>query len=348
MNHMIEPESQRGVGPRARAATSLLLLTILGLLSGLAACTLPAADGSPVLDRSANFTQAAQTLDAQLTLAAAGAFPTVTPLGTQTGTAIPIITPTSAGQAGGQTTPDPAAPCDRGAFVADVSVPDGTVFEPGQTFVKTWRLQNSGSCTWTPDYAVVFDSGDAMSGPASFPLTQSSVSPGGEIEVSINLIAPAEPGSYRGDWRLRNPAGQSFGLGTQGTASFWVDIIVAEKAEAALSFDQIHDCDGVPTAIFELVNTGDAGLESVQITLTNQDSGQTIFGPFSSDGPFLSSPGECPPGGDTAEPGSTMYLGGSLAGSNASGETIEAAITLCTGESLGGTCYETTLEFEIP
>ena len=57
-------------------------------------------------------------------------------------------------------TPAPTAtritPCDWIHFVADVSVPDGTTFEPGDTFVKTWRLQNRGTCTWTPEYRLVF------------------------------------------------------------------------------------------------------------------------------------------------------------------------------------------------
>ena len=32
----------------------------------------------------------------------------------------------------------------RHAFVADVTVPDGTIFSPGAAFTKTWRLKNAG------------------------------------------------------------------------------------------------------------------------------------------------------------------------------------------------------------
>ena len=35
------------------------------------------------------------------------------------------------------------AGCDKAAFVADVTVPDGTLFTAGTTFIKTWRLKNS-------------------------------------------------------------------------------------------------------------------------------------------------------------------------------------------------------------
>ena len=50
---------------------------------------------------------------------------------------------------------------DRAQFVADVTVPDGTRYDPGATFTKTWRLKNIGTCTWTTSYTLVFDSGDA-------------------------------------------------------------------------------------------------------------------------------------------------------------------------------------------
>ena len=36
---------------------------------------------------------------------------------------------------------------DLAEFVADVTVPDGTDFTPGETFVKTWQLRNAGTST---------------------------------------------------------------------------------------------------------------------------------------------------------------------------------------------------------
>ena len=40
--------------------------------------------------------------------------------------------------------------CDWISFVADVTVPDGLPVAPGQILEKTWRLQNIGTCWWTP------------------------------------------------------------------------------------------------------------------------------------------------------------------------------------------------------
>src|SRR5688572_33446410 len=48
--------------------------------------------------------------------------------------------------------PTAAAYCDWVAFIKDVTVPDGTQLSAGEVFTKTWRLQNRGTCTWTPDY----------------------------------------------------------------------------------------------------------------------------------------------------------------------------------------------------
>ena len=55
--------------------------------------------------------------------------------------------------------------CERVRFVDDVTIPDNTVMAPGQTFRKTWRIQNAGSCAWNSGYQLVF-SGGMMSLPA--------------------------------------------------------------------------------------------------------------------------------------------------------------------------------------
>lgn len=111
--------------------------------------------------------------------------------------------------------------CNAVAFVADVTVPDDTIFAPNKAFTKTWKLKNVGSCSWTSSYQLVFDSGDQMGGPASQPLTGSPVDPGGTLDVSVDLTAPAAPGTYKGNWKLRAPGGEVFGL---ANGPFWVQI----------------------------------------------------------------------------------------------------------------------------
>ena len=49
--------------------------------------------------------------------------------------------------------------------MADVTVPDKTEIYADHKFVKTWRLLNAGTCTWTTKYSLYFVSGKQMFGP---------------------------------------------------------------------------------------------------------------------------------------------------------------------------------------
>ena len=120
----------------------------------------------------------------------------------------------------------PPPDCDRARFIADVTVPDGTVINAGAAFTKTWRLKNVGSCTWTTSYSLIFDTGDQMGGPSSVNLPQ-SVAPGQTTDLTINLTAPSTAGEYRGYWKFKDNNGIPFGIGFAGTKSWWVDIIVS-------------------------------------------------------------------------------------------------------------------------
>lgn len=120
----------------------------------------------------------------------------------------------------------PPSACDRAQFVSDVTVRDGTTFAPGALFTKTWRLKNIGSCTWTTSYALVFDTGEKMAGPDLVNLPQ-NVPPGQMVDITVNLTAPSTAGSYRGYWKFQNADGVRFGLGTDASKSWWVDIKVS-------------------------------------------------------------------------------------------------------------------------
>lgn len=151
---------------------------------------------------------------------------TVTPA-TPTATATPTVTITPGGPTLTPTaTPPPSTSCDRAAFVADITVPDGTTFTAGSNFTKIWRLKNVGTCTWTSGYRVVFADGDAMSAAAVASLPR-VVKPGEMVDISIKMAAPNTPGTFRGNWKLKNPTGGLFGIGSTADKSFWVEIKVA-------------------------------------------------------------------------------------------------------------------------
>jgi hypothetical protein len=119
-------------------------------------------------------------------------------------------------------------------FVEDVTIDDGTEISAGEPFEKIWRLKNAGSCTWTSGYAVVFDGGTQMDAPDEQQLTTGTVDPGQEIDITVWLVAPDDPGKYRANFKLRNPGGALFGLGERSNP-FWVEIRVPD--ESGLRFD---------------------------------------------------------------------------------------------------------------
>jgi hypothetical protein len=189
---------------------------VLGImLIAALACNLSSFIGqAPTLDANVIMTAAAQTIEAQI-----GGV-TQPPVATSTFTVpapiVPSNTPTVT------STATQTVPCNQATFVGDITIPDGTGINFGQTFTKTWRLQNSGSCTWTSGYSLIFDHGDQMGGPAAQMLTSGTVPPGGTLDVSVNLTTPSAAGTYKGYWRLREPGGVSFGL--PSGSSFWVTI----------------------------------------------------------------------------------------------------------------------------
>jgi hypothetical protein len=201
---------------KIRAVNILLVSIIL-----LASCNLPSSQAGEAL----SLTAAAQTIQA-LTSATPGLpVPTSTPIGGFTLTPFPTLSVVT-------NTPvaSPTTNCNVAQFVADVTIPDGTIMTPGQAFIKKWRLKNIGSCTWT-GFTMTFDSGDSMGGPASKPV--STVNPGQEVDLEVNLTAPSTAGNYRGYWRIITNGGVLVPVvnGYQGK-SFYVDIRVQGPATA--------------------------------------------------------------------------------------------------------------------
>lgn len=117
--------------------------------------------------------------------------------------------------------------CDRAApgLPIDVTVPDGTVFRPGEEFTKIWRLVNAGNCAWSEDYAILWFSGEPM-GSARILYLDVPVHPGESVDLSVAMAAPQQNGLYQSNWKMRNAEGELFGLGPQGNAPFWVRIHV--------------------------------------------------------------------------------------------------------------------------
>ena len=94
-------------------------------------------------------------------------------------------------------------------FISDVTIPDGTIIAPGGSFVKTWAIQNSGTCSWGGGYNAVFVSGLALGAASPQPIP--SAGPGDIINISINMVAPTTPGSHSSVWQIQASNGVVFG-----------------------------------------------------------------------------------------------------------------------------------------
>lgn len=254
--------------------TRRLLLPSFFLLVTILACNLQSGGGAPASTLDPVETTLAQTVAVQVN--------TLTPSAPAVSTSVPTVAiPT------GTTVPTATLICDQAAFVSE-TVPDGTTFLPGATFTKTWRLKNTGTCTWTTSYALVFVNGDALNASASNPLP-GNVAPGQVVDLAVNMQAPSTTGSYTSNWELRNASGVLFGVGSSSSV-FWAKISVVAPTATTLG---LH----IPPIIIHI--------PPLQIAPTTQQVVNQVTAPASGTGHA-----------DIACPSGSVVTGGGFAGNN--------------------------------
>jgi Ig-like domain-containing protein len=207
-----------------------IFLTLF-LVPILACNALVPATPQPAATLDVLYTSAAQTLSAMATEGAVilTSQPVSSPTGTlsvSTSTAVEFQTFTSV---------PPVTRCDVADFVSDVTYPDGSSVGFGVVFTKIWRIRNVGTCTWTPSYSLVFVNGERFGAQGSVALP-GNVAPGQSIDIPIQLVAPNQSGRLRGNWKLRNPAGVLFGVGSSGDSSIYVDVNVSGYTVSGYDF----------------------------------------------------------------------------------------------------------------
>ena len=95
------------------------------------------------------------------------------------------------------------------SYVDDVTVPDGTIFVPGDEIVKTWAVRNDGECKWSDKFSLRFIDGIAMEADIRQKLPE--LEPGEEGEVTVIFTAPQMAGSYYSGWQAYDAQGEPFG-----------------------------------------------------------------------------------------------------------------------------------------
>jgi hypothetical protein len=186
-----------------------LLVPALLMVLLLSACGAAPADATPTMGVDAIFTAAFQTLEAQQATQLALTPPTNTPSPSPFPTLPPPSPASTLPPLTGSTPLPGGSVCDNAAYVADVTIPDGTTIKAGEKFTKTWKIYNSGSCAWTTAYKIAFDSGEGMGGAAT--LLSAAVPAGQQADISVVLTAPNTNGTFRGNWRMQNASGVGFG-----------------------------------------------------------------------------------------------------------------------------------------
>lgn len=103
-------------------------------------------------------------------------------------------------------------------YVADLNLDDRNmtappVMQPGQAFVKSWRVRNSGTCDWAPDFSLIYVNGNRQEARMSAqPLAIGrTVAPGDTIDLSVSLQAPPVYGVFQAFWQMRDNTGNLFG-----------------------------------------------------------------------------------------------------------------------------------------
>lgn len=224
------------------------LLVILAALFAACSITSPteeaaqpaAADENAAEDPNAAVTQAVMTVYAQLTQTAEAAALTATaaytPPPTTTPTEIPpTAVPTEAFSPTPEISPTPAPtatptsnmPCNR-ANLETKSIADNTVIYIGRTFTQTFRIKNTGSCTWNQNYELRFVDGDLMGAGASIPMGITSLPTWGYVHIDVVMKAPDVPGTYSNYWMIKSDKGEIFGVGTAANSWFWTTVKVID------------------------------------------------------------------------------------------------------------------------
>lgn len=199
----------------------LFLISIV-LIMALSACASPKPP-APTLDVNEIVQQVAATLQMGYTQTAL-AIPTATITPEPTITAPPstasepllittptlVMTPTLSGPTPLPVNPATANGCYNAALVADVTVPAGTGFKAGDTFKKTWRLINTGTCEWTGEFKITYAGGNLFGSDTT--KIRRRVGVGGIADISLDMVAPSGlSGTVVSNWQMATDDGNLFG-----------------------------------------------------------------------------------------------------------------------------------------
>jgi len=109
--------------------------------------------------------------------------------------------------------PDKLSPTIEGddiSFVADVTIPDGTVIPINSSYKKIWRIKNIGMIEWKGRYLsrITPISPNICSSPKRVQIPDTL--PSKTVDVEVVISTPSIPGSCRTDWKMTDKDGELF------------------------------------------------------------------------------------------------------------------------------------------
>jgi len=163
------------------------------------------------------------TVSVQTNTPSAPLFVTATLPPTKVVTPRPTLTPAPTRTTGTAIATEVVVKCKDGAvLLEDVTIPDNSKVPAGKIFTKTWKFKNTGTCAWT-GFTINYVTGERMSAPDSSPVPDTAA--GETVDISIDLTAPTNAGSYETYFSLHNAVGDSLSIGAEKT--FWLKVVVA-------------------------------------------------------------------------------------------------------------------------
>lgn len=212
--------------------TKTLLPLVILLALALSACGGDEGNSAEVLTQAAQIAidGLTQTAEAAPPTPTPTVMPTNTPEPTPTNSPTPDLTLTAAAPTALPANTQPAGssggggtPCLR-ANLEYETIPDGTQYPVDKVFQKTWRLKNTGTCTWNSNYSIVWVEGEIFNTNSVNPITEVDVAPNQYVEITLTVVMPSKAGNYIGYFMLRSDDGTYFGVGPNGKSWFWLDV----------------------------------------------------------------------------------------------------------------------------
>ena len=103
----------------------------------------------------------------------------------------------------------PAECTNNLTFVADVTVPDNSIFNQGETIDKQWLVENSGTCNWDSFYRLKHTNGATLGAPEEIALYPARA--GTQATIRILFTAPFTVDYFESEWQAFDGNGVPFG-----------------------------------------------------------------------------------------------------------------------------------------